>query len=345
MTKQTKAKGRGVSADRDTTPDAKTRPAKAPRVKTPTAVSDSGDTPLVSTNGDIPLDARRDRESFREYVLAKAAPWYREHLGHLYLRHDDWNAAYFENKLAPPYLLFTPPKTPRALGDYASISAWGGVGQIRVRPTLVTGEHPLLRPGPEYAEGHRRFVEDVALHESVHAYCDEVLHEPEDSYKGHGPVFARECNRIGEKLGLPPVRPAKCRGPLRDLPSCAQWPHCVRPREYYLGALAEEKQPPPPPDAAALLSKVLVAAGKFAEKLAAGSLEGEAALLALAEAAPWLPAGVIGGDHAPVATGGGLAVYLRLGLLVPVSGNGDTPVSTNGDTAKRRRRPKRERAS
>jgi hypothetical protein len=84
-----------------------------------------------------------------------------------------------------------------------------------------------------------RFVEDVLLHESVHQYCDEVLHTSEKSYKGHGPVFANECTRIGELLGLPPVRPAKARGPNKDMPSCADWPHNVRPREYYLGALAE----------------------------------------------------------------------------------------------------------
>src|SRR5262249_54286367 len=61
-------------------------------------------------------------------------------------------------------------------------------------------------------------------------------------YKGHGPVFAGECNRIGAALGLPRVRPAKARGKDGHLPSCAQWPHNVRPEGYYLGAY----QPPVP---------------------------------------------------------------------------------------------------
>ena len=41
---------------------------------------------------------------------------------------------------------------------------------------------------------------------------------------------------IGQKLGLPPVRASRNRGKDADLPSCAQWPHCVRPEGYYLGA-------------------------------------------------------------------------------------------------------------
>jgi hypothetical protein len=311
-----KTKGRNVSGNGDTSPD----------TKKPSAVSDSGD---------IPPHARRNRKAFREYVLAKAEAWHREHLGHLYLMHDEYNAAYFENKLAPPYLLFSPPKCTSAWGDYSTVSAWGGVGQIRIRPSLVDGTHPLLKPGPEYAEGRRRFVEDVLLHEANHAYQCEVLHEPEDSYKGHGPHFAAVCNEIGAKLGLPPVRPAKARGPLRDLPSCAQWPVCVRPDDYYLGAKVEEK-PEKEADAAAFLAKALVAAVNLAKKLAAGPLEGEAALLALAEAAPWLPAGVIGSDEVPVATGGGAAVYLR--LLALVSGDRDNTVSGSGDKGKRRRR-------
>ena len=116
---------------------------------------------------------------------------------------------------------------------------WGSKNQIRIRPSLITGQHKLLRDGDEFLEGRLRFVEDVLLHESVHQDRDERLHTPENSYKGHGPVFAGECNRIGEALGLRPVRPAKARGPHKDLPSCAEWPHNVRPREYYLGALAD----------------------------------------------------------------------------------------------------------
>jgi hypothetical protein len=64
----------------------------------------------------------------------------------------------------------------------------------------------------------------------------EVADNPEDSYKGHGPAYTAECNRIGLALGLPPVRLAKQDRGDKDRPSCAQWPHNVRPEGYYLGA-------------------------------------------------------------------------------------------------------------
>jgi hypothetical protein len=41
---------------------------------------------------------------------------------------------------------------------------------------------------------------------------------------------------VGKTLGLGQVRVAKARGKDKDLPSCAEWPHCVRPKNYYHGA-------------------------------------------------------------------------------------------------------------
>jgi hypothetical protein len=183
---------------------------------------------------------KKHRRDFAEYAIHdSASDWHREMLDRLYTFWDSANRDYFENACVKPHILLNEPKVPQALGDHANVSGWGSRNQIRLRPSLITGQHKLLKPGDEYAEGRMRFVEDVLLHESVHQYCDEVLHTPETSYKGHGPTFAGECNRIGERLGLPPVRPAKARGKLKELPSCASWPHNVRPADYYLGALAE----------------------------------------------------------------------------------------------------------
>jgi hypothetical protein len=190
----------------------------------------------MSTGTDLPPDARTHREAFMAYVVERAKDWHREHLGHLYRCWLTWNRDYFGEQLAPPYILLVEPAGSRNLGDFAPTSCFGGMGQIRIRPGLVDGRHKCLRPGEQYAAGRRRFVEDVGLHESVHLFCAEVLGSLEASYKGHGPVFAGECNRIGALLGLAAVRPAKCRGRNRDMPSCAQWPHNVRPPGYYLGA-------------------------------------------------------------------------------------------------------------
>jgi hypothetical protein len=182
------------------------------------------------------------RESFRAFVLAEAEPWHREHLGRLYDLWEIWNARYFESMLTPPYVLLTPPESPRAFGDCSNISSFGGRCQIRVRLSLLMGTHPHLRPGDEYAEGRFRFVADVLLHESIHQWHYEITGDPELSYHGHGPAFAAVCNQIGADLGLPPVRSMKKRGPEKDLPSCAQWPINVRPHDYYLGAYRRHDQ-------------------------------------------------------------------------------------------------------
>jgi hypothetical protein len=176
------------------------------------------------------------RTSFRAFVVDQAEPWHRAHLGRLYTLWDDWNARFFQGRLAPPYILFSPPESARAYGDCAGVSSFGGRAQIRIRPSLLTGTHRHLRGGDEFAEGRARFVADVLLHECVHQWHFEITGQTEDSYHGHGPAFAAMCNQIGAALGLPPVRAMKRRGKDKDLPSCAQWPICVRHPIYYLGA-------------------------------------------------------------------------------------------------------------
>jgi hypothetical protein len=184
----------------------------------------------------VPPDAKKDRKRFVNYVINRADVWHREHMGRLYTAWAGWNARHFDNALVVPYLLMTAPGSPRAYGDYGRLSCWGGHGQTRIREKLLTGAHPHMRPGDQYAEGRYLFVADVFLHESVHQWQHEVLNNLEPGYKGHGPLFAGRCNEIGAVLGLPRVRPAKVRGKDKDLPSCAQWPHNVRPEGYYLGA-------------------------------------------------------------------------------------------------------------
>jgi hypothetical protein len=163
---------------------------------------------------------KKHRKDFAEYATHdSASDWHREHLERLYAFGISVNRDRFKGACIQPHIVLAEPKMPRALADHAPVSGWGSRNQIRLRPSVITGQHKLLKDGDEYAEGRMRFVEDVLLHESVHQYADEVLHNPENSYKGNGPVFAGECIRIGAALGLPPVRPAKARGKLKDLPS------------------------------------------------------------------------------------------------------------------------------
>jgi hypothetical protein len=184
----------------------------------------------------VPPDAKTHREDFVAYVLGRAETWHRTHMGRLYREWVGWNDQHFGGDLVVPYLLMKEPSTPQAYGSYSPVSSWGGVGETCIRPKLLTGEHRDVREGDQYAEGRYRVVADVFLHESVHQWQHEVLDNLERGYRGHGPLFAGRCNEIGAALGLPPVRPAKARGRNKGLPSCAQWPHNVRPEGYYLGA-------------------------------------------------------------------------------------------------------------
>jgi hypothetical protein len=180
------------------------------------------------------------RESFRVFVVESAEPWHRQHLGRLYDRWSEWNEQFFSGSMIAPYILFSVTNHSRAFGDYSPISGFGGRGQIRIRESLLTGAHRAVRAGEEFAEGRYKFVEDVLLHETVHQYQYEVLGRPEKSFKGHGPVFRELCNRVGSRFGLTAVRVAKARGKLKTLPSCAHWPHCVRPGGHYAGAYVSE---------------------------------------------------------------------------------------------------------
>lgn len=188
----------------------------------------------MTTTETLPPEAARHRESFAEFVRENATGPYADILKRLYGCFAAWNDTHFHGQLTWPHILLAEPKSSRALGDYAAVSGWGSRGQVRIRPSLYTGEHPSLKAGEQFREGRILYVEDVLLHELVHLFTDEILHQDESSYHGHGPGFARECNRIGEAFGLPAVGPKRS-----GLPHCGQWPENVRPEGYYLGALVE----------------------------------------------------------------------------------------------------------
>jgi|SRR5947209_4974716 len=176
------------------------------------------------------------RESFKSFVLRHAEPWHQEHLGRLYDVWEKANARFFMDEMVTPYIMLNVPNATRSFGDCSAISAFGGRSQIRIRPSILRGDHPVMRQGNLFAEGRFRFAADIMLHEMIHQWQQEVTGKVEPSYKGHGPAFRDKCNEIGALIGLEPVRVAKARGKLRSLPSCAHWPHCVRPEEFYLGA-------------------------------------------------------------------------------------------------------------
>lgn len=181
-------------------------------------------------------DLKHHRE-FKRFVLEHADEVYRPALIRLYSLWEQNSEEFFGGKMTPPYILFASPSLPKFYGDYSPVSGFGGHSQIRIRPSLLDGSHPVVMPGKQYAEGRALFVDDILLHEMVHQWQQEIIGNPESSYSGHGVIFRDKCREIGEKLGLQPVRTCKARGKDKDLPSCSQWPHCVRPKGYYKGAV------------------------------------------------------------------------------------------------------------
>ena len=192
----------------------------------------------VSADNDFKDPAVAHREQCWDFILTDAAPWHREHLTKLARLWDYWNTEFFDEAFkARPHILLASTCNPDAYGDYSRTGGWGGKAQIRIRESLLRGTHPHIQRGKGFDKGRFLFVADVLLHEIIHQYQHEILGiEHSSSYISHGPTFRDMANEIGEKLALPPVRASRNRGKDADLPSCAQWPHCVRPEGYYLGA-------------------------------------------------------------------------------------------------------------
>ena len=176
------------------------------------------------------------REQIQEFATSETAnPWHRKCLTELFYSWRRWNDLYFDNELTVPLILIAEPSAPNVLGSCGTVSAFGGAHQIRIRPSLLTGTHPMFERD-NYAgvkrAGRFEFVRDVLLHEMIHQWQHET-DRSEPSYSGHGPHFRDKCNEIGSELALPRVRTCKKRGKDADLPSCSQWPHNVRPSGYY----------------------------------------------------------------------------------------------------------------
>jgi hypothetical protein len=147
----------------------------------------------------------------------------------LYKLFHIYNETYFDDRLAAPLILITQASSNRTLGDYIPQDVHGFESRIRISPSVLK-------------RGGMIFAKDVLLHEMIHGWSHEVRCEPETEYKGHGPVFANRCNRIGKKLGLNPVG---VKGE-STLPNCAYWPMNVRPKSYYPFIFDEPKRKPGP---------------------------------------------------------------------------------------------------
>lgn len=194
--------------------------------------------PKTKSKVKIPKEVLNDRRRFKEFIISSAEDFYKEYLGQLYKLWEKWNQSLFDSKLPEvPYISFGTPTNPRRYGQYSSVSDFGGRAEIKIRESLLTGTHPDIRSEPELRKGRLLFVQDILLHEMIHQYQYEYLDKPEGSYDGHGPRFRDAANTVSARLGIQEeVRASKVRKQQQSYPSCAYWPHNVRPRNYYMGA-------------------------------------------------------------------------------------------------------------
>lgn len=189
--------------------------------------------------------AKLDDDSCRAELL-KALEW-------CFDRWDYWRQKFYPSTDSP--LLFPFFQSERGGSEFGHYSTMGSSGQpsvIHIKRSLLLGTSDItvhkFSPTKKLvlkADHPKRwlFVDRVILHELVHQYLHEGASEAirfqyestesgRNHHKGHGSLFAEECNRINEIL-LPeigfkfvPVRHVKRdRGPRSDRqrPSCSQF--------------------------------------------------------------------------------------------------------------------------
>lgn len=175
-----------------------------------------------------------------------------QHLEWCFDRWEHWRQRFFPDAdLTFPF--FQSGRRGTEFGHYSTIGDSGQPSVIHIKRSVLMGTSDITvyRISPTKKLVLRanhperlKFVDQVILHELVHQYLHEgappeVIRKYETSeagtnHKGHGSLFAAECNRINEvlhpELGFEfiPVRHVKRdRGPLdhRQRPSCAQFTH------------------------------------------------------------------------------------------------------------------------
>ena len=179
------------------------------------------------------------------FVLSRATGIWGEFEPYLIHHAKRLNAKHFGGKLVIPEIIIGTCQSPRlTFGQYRPRGDHGLLGEITFNSRLFINQVPGVYLSEKTRPGFLRFIEDILLHELTHAFCHLVRKDPETSYRGHGPVFTEECNRIGKALKLESVKHTKSKKTIElHLHKCDQWPYCVRPADYYMGAFVEAPKP------------------------------------------------------------------------------------------------------
>ena len=165
------------------------------------------------------------------YTVIQSEPVYREVLADLYSFLKQTNQQFFQGRLHQPHLTIGQTPT-RSFGFCKPLTDWGGETQITVAESVYLGKHRVV-VNRWSAEGSKRFIRDLVLHEQIHQWQWEVAGNSEPGYRGHGPLFAKCCNEIGAQLGLAAVIPRRRGRKDGGKPIANYWPYNVRPAHFY----------------------------------------------------------------------------------------------------------------
>lgn len=179
-------------------------------------------------------------DSVERFALTSAPDFFGGYEPRLHLYFDEYNRQFFDGHLPRLHIKIGICGSPRAhLACFRPTGDHGISGEIVINIGLFTKSFPGYEEGDDKRHGFFLFIQDVLLHEMVHAYCHLILKKPDKSFSGHGPAFTAECNRIGCMLGIVEVR-SKWDKKQENLekPLCNYWP--IREPEYYQGAIDHE---------------------------------------------------------------------------------------------------------
>jgi hypothetical protein len=171
---------------------------------------------------------RREQVEFaHQYSQEEYRPWMRR----LISGWREINNEHFRGALVPPHFRVGR-VAPRSLGHCTSATGYGATLEIAIAERLTIDADPAWVTNDE-GPGYLRFVRDLLLRLVVQQWVREFHGTDEAAYRGYGPLFVEQANRIGLSLGLAPVI-VRRRGPEdAGAPVAAGWPFCVRARDHY----------------------------------------------------------------------------------------------------------------
>jgi hypothetical protein len=175
-------------------------------------------------------EERREQALF---VVRHALSSHRDALSVVVENFHEANATHFDGHLVVPHYRIGR-TAPRSLAHFSPVTGYGARVEVTFSAGLLTEPNPAWVQNPWPAPGVDRFVTDLQRRLMVRQFVLEVRGADERGYRGYGPLFTEEANRIGEALGLDHVVEHR-RGGNEYL--AANWPHCVRPDDYYLDDL------------------------------------------------------------------------------------------------------------